>query len=283
MQKAALILLVSFFTIISCKQEKRLPSSVQINANAIQATRSGSVSSQSQLKTQIGAFNSSKKVIRNANIQYKIENLDKALIATKDLINSFEGYISNEQEYMRNNRKEIKLNIKVPATSFESFIDSLTQINGNYESRNINISDVTERYIDIETRLQNKRLLENKYQNLLKKSTKVEDLLAVEENLEKVSSEIESIEKRFNALKNDINYSQVKVQFYKYSNAYSTSYRYNMLDEIWHSLKRGWNGVVRTVLFIFSLWPFIFIAPLIYFLLKKYIIKWYSRKSKQTL
>lgn len=236
-------------------------------------------SSNNYSKAQIGIFNSNKKFIKDAHLRYHAGNIDSAVSATKKLLISFDGYISNEKESIRRNQIETFLSLRVPSNNFESFIDSLTLITGSYESKSINLKDVTEEYIDTETRLENKRQVERKYLDLLNKAKKVEDLLAIEQNLGKVREEIESAEKRMMILQRDIDYSTINVQFYRIDESISSRYNYNMFYRIINSLKRGWNGIIISILFIISAWPIIILLFLLYYFMRKYIRR---RKVKNT-
>jgi len=51
------------------------------------------------------------------------------------------------------------------------------------DQRSVSVEDVTEQYVDLGIRLENKKALEARYRNLLARAQNVEDVLAVEKQL----------------------------------------------------------------------------------------------------
>lgn len=229
---------------------------------------------------KINVFNTAKKFTKEANINYKSDNIDSALNQTKKLVSDFDGYIVKEDKQIRNDFNEIYLQFKIPTSSFEAFIDSLNNIVGDFESKSINIKDVTEEYIDTQTRLENKKKLESKYRDLLGKANTVKDLLEIEQYLERVRIEIESAEKRMLILQNDIDFSTIFVRFYNYNPSTFNHYNINFFRDIWRSVERGWYNMIRTIINLFASWPLIILLIVIYIFVKKYIKK---RKLKNTV
>lgn len=273
------LLLISSLIFLSCEEANQGLAPIRDFTNSVSYSARAKINSgnSSNVPTlaKIGLFNTEKKFIKDGRIYYQVDNLETSLLKTKNILSNYGGFVQSEIENIRQNQKIIDLSLKVPNRYFESFIDSLTLIIGNYESRSVNLRDVTDRYIDTKVRIENKKRVEQKYLELLKKGTKIADLLAIEENLGKIREEIESAEKRLLKLSRDIEFSTVNVKLYKYSPEFKNLYSENY--SLSASLKRGWHGMIRTIYSIITLWPLLLIIIILFFLIRKYLRK---RKMK---
>ena len=84
--------------------------------------------------------------------------------------------------------------------SLDLFLREVVEF-GTPENRSTNTLDVTEEYMDLETRITNKELLEKRILILLKENTgDINDMLAVEEQMARVREEIERMKSRVNHL-----------------------------------------------------------------------------------
>ena len=75
--------------------------------------------------------------------------------------------------------------------------------------------DMTEDYVDLESRLTNLRAEEKQYLIILKEATTVEDLLNVSDYLSAVQGEIETIEGRLKYLDSQTNFSTITISIYE--------------------------------------------------------------------
>jgi chromosome segregation ATPase len=82
---------------------------------------------------------------------------------------------------------------------------------GEEERRSVSAADVTEQYVDLETRLRNNLALRNRLQQLLSRASDVEDVLAIEKELNRIQSEIETMQARLDRLKSAVELSALSV------------------------------------------------------------------------
>lgn len=71
--------------------------------------------------------------------------------------------------------------------------------------------DVTEEYIDLESRLKSKQAVESRLLSFMEQAEKTEDLLAISKDLAKVQEEIETIKGRMNYLENKADLATVTI------------------------------------------------------------------------
>ena len=92
----------------------------------------------------------------------------------------------------------------------------------------------------------------------------VEDILNVERELGKLREEIEATEGRLNYLSNQVSFSTLSVSFYK-----KVFNETSFFGKIGESFTNGFDNFKSFLLFIVTVWPFVMIIPICYFLIKK--------------
>lgn len=145
-----------------------------------------------------------KKKIRNADINLQVENLSEAFSAIEEWVTKYKGYVSTSNE----NTNSINITAHIPADSFDEAMKECGTL-GKIMNRNINERDVTEQYYDLKTRIENKLILVNKFQDYLKKTNNVKEILQVESQLSNTTAELENLQGQMKRMSNEIDYSYV--------------------------------------------------------------------------
>jgi hypothetical protein len=142
----------------------------------------------------LAASASQKKVVQTATISLVVKELAKAETQVGQLVQKHNGEIANSQiSQAQGQQRAAQWVVRVPAGSVDALLHDLAGL-GIAENRTIGAQDVTEEYIDLETRIASKKQLETRILDLLEKKTgDIKDVLAVEEQLARVRSEIESM------------------------------------------------------------------------------------------
>lgn len=207
----------------------------------------------------------SRKLIKNGNVVFETNDLEKTKYSVENLVKKYKGYISSDSKNEYDNRINYYLNIRIPAQYFDSILSGIASQISKFDSKEIRISDVTEEFLDIESRLKNKKELEKRYLEILQQAKSVEDILNVERELGKLREEIEATEGRLNYLSNQVSFSTLSVSFYK-----KETNETGFSGKIGESFKNGFENLKSFFLFILSIWPFVIIIPIVYFLIKKW-------------
>ncbi|HEY0054688.1 MAG TPA: DUF4349 domain-containing protein [Pedobacter sp.] len=210
----------------------------------------------------------SKKIVKTGNISFETADVNSTRKAIFGITKKYGGYVSGENESgYENGRKNYTLNLKVPAKNFDVLLQEISNSADKVDSKNIEIKDITTDYIDTKTRLQNKKLLEVRYLELLKKASKISDMLAIEDKLSEIRSDIESVESQFLQMQNQVTYSSLDLTFYSKSIAKETGK--DFFYELGRSLINGWEFMLSLLLGILSFWPVTIIVILISVWLKR--------------
>ena len=147
-----------------------------------------------------------RKLIKNGNISIYVDSLEEANKKIESWVENLGGYISNSQM----NKYSYSYTARIPSERFDEAMIILNGL-GELNTRSVFIEDVTERYYDLEDRLESKKILKDKYSEYLKKAQNIKDLLEIERQLNSVISEIESMEGQMKRLVSQIDYSTISV------------------------------------------------------------------------
>lgn len=212
-----------------------------------------------------------KKIIKEGDISFETGDV---AATRKQILASLKkngGYVEedNQTDNGDDNRKEFVLNVKIPAANFDAFLGSVSSTATKIDSKNISIKDVTTEFIDTKTRLENKKLLEARYLELLKRATKISEMLEIENKLADIRSDIESTQGQFNYLNKQVAYSSLSITFYTTQPAQvETSVGF------WYRLKESFSdgyALLQSLFFgVLSLWPYWFVLFGFYMLIKRW-------------
>jgi Domain of unknown function (DUF4349) len=213
----------------------------------------------------------SRKIIKDGSMEIRVNDLQEGKNTVDTLVMKFKAYYSNETFNNMDYAKGFTLNIRVPSASFDEFIAALESGTGEVVFKNISSRDVTEEFIDLETRLNNKKNYLTRYGDLLKQAKTVKDILEIQEKTRLIEEEVESVQGRLKYLNNQVDYSTLNLQINKKNDysAYSPN-KGNFFDRLKMSLVKGWFGFVSFILFLIRIWPFWLIVAVGYIVVRKY-------------
>lgn len=167
--------------------------------------------------------------------------------------------------------------VKIPKNAFDEFMNVLVSGVKNINSKNIDIQDVTEEFVDITARLKVKKDAEQTYLRLLNTAKTVRDVLDIQNQIQDLRSEIESIEGRLRYLEYAVNYSTLNISMYQIISGGNITTHTSFFTKVFSSLKDGFNMFLEVIVAILHLWVFILV-----FIAIALIIKWkFFRRVKK--
>jgi hypothetical protein len=200
-------------------------------------------------------INVERKLIKEGRVEFETDNINSTRKLIFESIEKYKGYTSSDQEYKSIGRVSNTIVIRVPAKNFDLLLNDATKGVTKFDSKNIEVKDVTEEFLDIQARLKTKKELENRYLELLKKANSVTEILEVEKQIGQLRSEIESIEGRLKYLKSKVSLSTLTMTFYQ-SIPNETEFGNKFKD----GFKSGWDNLIWFFVFLTNIWPFILIG-----------------------
>lgn len=212
-----------------------------------------------------------RKFIKNGRVVFKTDSISTTKSLITQLVKEHKGYISSENSSKNDKRINQYLTLRIPADQFDSFLKELSKGVKEYDEKSINISDVTERFYDLTSRLKNKRQLEKRYLQILNKAKTVKEILDVEREIGKLREDIESAEGRLKYLSSQISLSTLNITFYK-----EIKTEVKQTNSFFEAFESGIEAVKNFVLYLISIWPFVILTFIGYLVIRR-------RKKKKTI
>ncbi|RZJ53220.1 MAG: DUF4349 domain-containing protein [Flavobacterium sp.] len=210
------------------------------------------------------------KIIKQASLRFETDNLESTFNQIKKAISDNKGNILNDSEGKDYGTVYRNVTVKVPSQNFDTFISDVSKGVSYFEEKNITAEDVTEQYIDLNSRLKTKRKLEERYLEILKKATKVSDILQIEKQISLIREEIEAKEGKLKYLESRVAESTITLYFYK-TIAEKEGVKISYGSKIWTAIKSGFFSLSDFLISIISIWPFIILfCVLAYFIRKRF-------------
>ena len=154
-----------------------------------------------------------RRVIFDSDAHLRVEDFDGMESKISALVERHGGYISNAQisNQISENRSG-DWTIRVPVTAYRQLVDSVGNL-GELISRNEKATDVTAEFYDLEARIKNKKLLEDRIAALLDQAkSELRRMIEVEHELARVREEIERMEGRIRYLSDVTGMSTIRLK-----------------------------------------------------------------------
>lgn len=151
-------------------------------------------------------------VIYNAEVQLRVKNFVNAQKELEQKATEYGGYLveSNTNRYGEEQLSGMMV-FRIPQEHFTSFIHNAEDEAAEVLNKHVRGQDVTEEFVDLESRLRSKKAVEKRLLEFLESAGKTEDLLKISADLSKVQEEIEQLTGRMNYLQNQTSFSTVTI------------------------------------------------------------------------
>lgn len=195
-----------------------------------------------------------RKLIRNAYLSFKTDSLEAQQRKIKFAVKQFGAYIENEEEFVIIDRRSVTTIVRVPELNFDLFLEAATEGVDGFDSKTIQVQDVTEEFVDVEARIKTKKDLMTRYIGLLDRANSIGEIMEIEQQIANLQGEIESYEGRLKYLSSSIKYSTVSLTYYQ---EIPVPAEYN--NEFVNAFSNGWNGLIWFFVGLATIWPFMLI------------------------
>ncbi|MCC6795464.1 MAG: DUF4349 domain-containing protein [Candidatus Hydrogenedentes bacterium] len=150
-------------------------------------------------------------LIKNAIVTVECEDAGKASETLRASLQANNAYVSNLNEFLDSlGRRTITLQVRVPADKFDQSMLSLESL-GKVLNKQVSTEDVTEEYVDTESRTRNLKKTEERLLDHLNRAAELEDILRVENELTRVREQIERMDGRLRYLTNRVSFSTISI------------------------------------------------------------------------
>ena len=198
-----------------------------------------------------------KKIIKEGALRFKVIELEKAKQRIDSILKIYKGYYSKELLRTADYESTYYLRARIPNKNFEAFVEEVEACDGEITSKDINARDVTEQFVDLETRLENKKSYLERYRQLLSKAKTIKEILEIEEIIRGLEEEIESTTGRLKYLVDQVDFSSLEITLTKKNEyKYKPRKRDSFGERLKKSLSKGWFGLLDFILALLRIWPF---------------------------
>ncbi|HZK50397.1 MAG TPA: DUF4349 domain-containing protein [Actinomycetota bacterium] len=226
---------------------------------ALDADRSGPASSGGgdegalgSLQVDLGADDSvfgSPKVIKNGQVELgvKRDTFDDAVREVYFLAQRLQGIVqSTAIDDSGEGRGAVV--IRIPSDRFEDALEELRDI-GRIESQYVDTQDVTDEFVDLQSRIRNARSAERVLLNLMDQATTIADTIRVQNQLERVQENIERMRGRLRVLDDQTSFSTLAIDVIEAGAPKEEDPEdAGALAKAWHDAVAGFIGVISAVI-----------------------------------
>ncbi len=144
-----------------------------------------------------------RKIIHTADVSLVVSDFEVAANRLMQLVAAAHGFVAKSDiTGSAGAPRSGRWRIRLPVAQYQDFLTSIVDL-GVLQKNTTDSQDVTEEYYDVEARIKNKRVEEDRLLKHLEKSTgKLEEILQVEKELSRVRGEIEQMQGRMRVLTN---------------------------------------------------------------------------------
>jgi len=150
-------------------------------------------------------------LIKNATLTLEARDVRAVTAKVISQAKSAKGYVSGLHETVDGlGTRSVTFTVRVPATQFDDFLQGF-EAQGKVLDREVTAEDVTEEYVDTQSKVHNLKATEARLLEHLSKTGKLSDTLLVEKELTRVREEIDQHTGRLKFLAHRISYSTFAV------------------------------------------------------------------------
>lgn len=191
------------------------------------------------------AGDSSRMVIKTGGLSLVVENVSETAKKIVEYVKSKNGWVSNSSVSEDEQVPRGSVTVRVPAENFDEAMKNFRNLAQKVKYETSQGADITEEYVDLESRLRNLNAAEEQLLEIMKRSGKVSDILEVQRELTNVRAQIEQIKGRMQYLEKSVEMATITVYL-----ALSEDLLPIPPTEKWqpvYVLKKAWHSVLNSL------------------------------------
>jgi hypothetical protein len=151
-------------------------------------------------------------IIRTGNLSLIVLDTEETVGELGRLVEALDGWVVSSNIALNGDFKTGTVTVRVPAEQYDTLVSRVKELAVEVEMESSNSQDVTEEFVDLESRLGNLEATADRVRSFLDETRNVEEALAVNQELSRLESEIEVIKGRMKFLSESAAFSTLTVQ-----------------------------------------------------------------------
>ncbi len=188
-------------------------------------------------------------IIRTAQLTLITKDFDSSRPAVERIVRQHQGYIAQLNVIgATGSARYLTATLRVPSDQLPAALAELKQL-GKVLQESQSGEEVTEQYVDLNARLSNARVTEQRLAEILRNRTgKVSDVLEVEREIARVRGQIERIDAERQNLEKRVSYATVEVQLREEYKAEIEMAPPSIGSQLWNAAVGGYLSLAESAL-----------------------------------
>ncbi|HTP07625.1 MAG TPA: DUF4349 domain-containing protein [Anaerolineae bacterium] len=158
---------------------------------------------------QASPYQQNRMIIKNGEMTLLVADTDRALDQATGVATDSGGYIVSSKTWLQDGYKYAQMTMGIPSDQFEAAQRRLRGLALEVQNDTASGQDVSQEYVDLQSRLTNLEATAARIRDFLDKATKVSDALDVNQQLSDVEGQIEQVKGRMQFLKDRSAFSTI--------------------------------------------------------------------------
>ena len=183
-----------------------------------------------------------RKLIRDVNMSVEARDFDGVLSQITDKVRELGGYVESSDvsgisvnSYGGSQQRYADIRARIPADRLDRFVETVESA-GNVTSKQEQVTDVTLRYSDVQSRKKSMEIEQERLWALLEKAESLDAVVALEARLSEIRYELESYTSQLRLYDNQVDYSTVSINMREVKDLTPTA-----PDSIGTRIQKGFN------------------------------------------
>jgi hypothetical protein len=181
-----------------------------------------------------------KRVIKTGEMNMRVNSIEIAIDQIKNIARTHGGDEVSSDFSKSTGRKQGYIIVKIPVEKYTETFEAIKDIAPLVTHESSRAQDVTAQFIDLESRIKNKKEHESRLRTFFDRAEDVDELIQIERELARVRTEIEQMEGQLNYLKDQTQFSTIHITLLEDENI--------VISEEWRPLqvvKDSFNTLIR--------------------------------------
>jgi uncharacterized coiled-coil protein SlyX len=161
--------------------------------------------------TMASPYRANHMIVKNAELELLMEDVPTGVDGVTQVVVDTLGYILSSRTWLQDDHQYATMTIGVPVHEFERTMRRLRGMATKVLDETASGKDVTDQYVDLESRLRNLEATEARVRSFLEQAINVEESLRINAQLAEITAQIEKAKGQMSYLRDRAAYSTITV------------------------------------------------------------------------